>query len=129
MGVDSSEYVISRFGVRRGIRFGTFGGLGEIESALRGPFDVIVCCDVLQYVARRELRAGLDSVARLLGGVAYLEAYTKRDSVEGDKSGWHQRSAGEYRGAFGAAGLTGVGMHCWVGREGLEMTAELERGG
>jgi SAM-dependent methyltransferase len=128
VGVDSSEYVISRFGVRRGIRFGTFGGLGEIEKALRGPFDVIVCCDVLQYVPARELRTGLGSVATLLGGVTYLEAYTKEDSVEGDKKDWHQRSAREYRAAFRAAGLRSVGMHCWVGKEGVEMTAELERG-
>ncbi len=126
-GVDSSEYVISRYGKRRGIRLGTFGGLGEIESKLRGPFDVIVCCDMLQYIPAGELRAGLKSVAALLGGVAYLEAYTSGDSIEGDKRAWHHRTAAEYRRAFGGAGLTSVGMHCWVGGELKPTTAELER--
>jgi SAM-dependent methyltransferase len=128
-GVDSSEYVIGRYGKRRGIRLGTFGTLGELVRSLRGPFDVIVCCDVLQYVPASELRAGLNSVTALLGGVAYLEAYTRGDSVEGDRRGWHHRTASEYRRAFGRAGLTSVGMQCWVGDELRPMTAELERAG
>lgn len=129
VGVDSSEYVIARFGKRRGIRAGTFGGLGEIERALRGPFDVIVCCDVLQYVPPRELKSGLRSAAKLLGGVAYLEAYTSGDSIEGDRRGWQQRTAAEYRRAFDRARLTSVGMHCWVGEELSPTAAELERAG
>jgi SAM-dependent methyltransferase len=128
VGVDSSEYVISRFGKRRGIRRGTFGGLGAIEKSLRGPFDVIVCCDMLQYVPGDQLRAGLASVAALLGGVAYLEAYTSGDSIEGDRKGWHQRSAAVYRRAFRGAGLSSVGMHCRVGAAVRNSTAELERG-
>jgi SAM-dependent methyltransferase len=127
VGVDSSDYVISRFGKRRGIRRGTFGALGAIEKSLRGPFDVIVCCDMLQYVATDELGVGLRAVARLLGGVAYLEAYTSGDEIEGDRAGWHLRSAAEYRRVFRAAGLTSVGMHCWVGAELRDSTAELER--
>ncbi|MGH7656186.1 MAG: class I SAM-dependent DNA methyltransferase [Gemmatimonadaceae bacterium] len=128
VGVDSSEYVIARFGRRRGIRAGTFGGLGEIERALRGPFDMIVCCDVLQYVPEAELRCGLRTIARLLGGVTYLEAYTSGDSIEGDRRGWHERTALEYRRAFDGAGLTSVGMHCWIGAALFSDSAELERG-
>jgi len=128
VGVDSSDYVISRFGKRRGIRRGSFGALGTIESSLRGPFDVIVCCDMLQYLSGDELRTGLRSLARLLAGVAYLEAYTSRDAIEGDKHGWHQRSGSEFRRVFSGAGLTSVGMHCWVGSELRDATAELERG-
>jgi len=127
VGVDSSEYVIARFGKRRGIRRGTFGALGAIEKSLRGRFDVIVCCDMLQYVSSAELRAGLASVGALLGGVAYLEAYTSGDSIEGDRVGWHQRTAAQYRRAFRGAGLVSVGMHCWVGASLLPSTAELER--
>jgi SAM-dependent methyltransferase len=128
VGVDSSEYVIARFGRRRGIRAGTFGALGEIERSLRGPFDVIVCCDVLQYVPGAELMSGLRAIAKLLGGVAYLEAYTSGDSIEGDRRAWHLRTGAEYRRAFGDVGLTSVGMHCWVGDALREETAELERG-
>lgn len=127
VGVDSSDYAIARFGKRRGIRRGTFGGLGAIERSLRGRFDVIVCCDMLQYVPAGELHAGLASVAALLGGVAYLEAYTSGDSIEGDRRGWHNRSAAQYRRAFRTAGLTSVGMHCWVGAGLQSSTAELER--
>jgi SAM-dependent methyltransferase len=127
VGVDSSDYVIARFGRRRGIRRGTFGTLATIERALRGPYDVIVCCDVLQYVPAFELKAGVQSVAKLLGGVAYLEAYTSGDSIEGDRRAWHQRTAAEYRRAFRGAGLCSVGMHCWVGEKLRESTAELER--
>jgi len=94
---------------------------------LRGPFDVIVCCDVLQYVPPFELTAGLRSAAKLLGGIAYLEAYTSGDAIEGDRRAWHQRTAAEYRRAFRRAGLTSVGMHCWMGEELRDSTAELER--
>lgn len=127
VGVDSSDYVLSRFGKRRGIVRGTFGALGEIARSLRGPFDVIVCCDMLQYVPNAEVQPGLTSVARLLGGVAYLEAYTRADEIEGDKRHWHLRTGAQYRREFAKAGLTGIGMHCWVGDELLPMTAELER--
>lgn len=127
VGVDSSEYVIARFGKRRGIRSGAFGTLGEIERSLRGPFDVIVCCDVLQYVPADQLRAGLKSVVTMLGGLAYLEAYTSGDSIEGDRRAWHHRTAAEYRRGFGRAGLTSVGMHCWVGGEVAGVAAELEK--
>jgi hypothetical protein len=125
--VDSSEYVVRRFGAARGIRAGTFGALGDLTASLRGPFDVIVCCDVLQYLSGPDLSLGIRAIAKLLAGVAYLEAYTTDDAVEGDRRGWHHRSPGQYRRTFRAAGLTGVGMHCWVGRMVRSSTAALER--
>ncbi len=124
-GVDSSDYVVSRFGRTRNIRKGTFRTLDTL--GLRGRYDVIVCCDVLQYIPPCELDAGLRAVAALLGGVTYLEAYTTADDIEGDRRSWHQRSPAQYRRAFRSAGLTGVGMHCWVGEALAPMTAALER--
>jgi SAM-dependent methyltransferase len=124
-GVDSSAYVVARFGRSRNVRQGTFGTLGALD--LGGPYDVIVCCDVLQYVPPRELGRGLRAVSALLGGVAYLEAYTTNDDIEGDRRAWHHRSPAQYRRAFKAAGLIGVGMHCWVGERLAPMTAALER--
>ncbi len=125
VGVDSSEYVVKRFGRTRGIRLGTFGTLGAL--GLAGPFDVIVCCDVLQYVPATELAPGLQAVAVLLGGVAYLEAFTNIDELVGDKRRWHQRTPAWYRRAFRDASLTAVGMHCYVGDALRSCTLALER--
>lgn len=124
-GVESSEYAVERYGRARDIRRGSFGGLGTV--ALDGPYDLIVVCDVLQYVPDAELGPGLEEVARLLGGVAFLEAYAIEDAIEGDRRAWHDRSAKEYLRRFGEAGLQGVGMHCYVGAALRESTAALER--
>jgi SAM-dependent methyltransferase len=124
-GVDPSDYVVERFGKARHIKQGTFGELAALK--LRGPFDVIVVCDVLQYVPATELAAGAKTIAGLLGGVTYLEAYTTADEIEGDRRGWHERSPAEYRRVFGRAGLTGIGMQCWVGAGLRPMTTALER--
>lgn len=126
-GVESSEYAVERFGRTRNIVQGSVGTLASL--ALQGPFDLIVVCDVLQYVPDDELAPGLAEIARLLGGVAYLEAYTLEDQIEGDRAGWHERSRAEYLRRFSAAGLTSVGMHCYVGEALLESTAALERAG
>ena len=125
VGVDSSDYVVSRFGRRRGIRKGTFGTLGQL--GLRGKFDLVVCCDVLQYVPTSELKAGLAAIAKLLGGVAYLEAYTTEDEIVGDRRAWHERSAASYKRAFRAVGLISIGMQCWVGDDLQPSTVALER--
>ena len=125
VGIDSSDYVVERFGRTRGIRHGTFGTVGQL--GLTDRFDVIVCCDVLQYVRSDELGPGLRAVAALLDGVAYLEAFTSADELEGDKMHWHQRTPAWYRHAFRNAGLTAVGMHCYVGDQLRRATLALER--
>lgn len=125
-GVESSAYAVERFGRTRNIVRGSFGSLGDL--ALEGPYDLIVVCDVLQYVPDAELAPGLASVAALLGGVAYLEAYTTEDEIEGDRAGWHERSTAAYLARFQAAGLHSVGMHCYVGEALRTAPAALERG-
>ncbi|MDQ8154787.1 MAG: class I SAM-dependent methyltransferase [Gemmatimonadota bacterium] len=125
VGVDSSEYVVTRFGRTRGIRAGTFGTLGAI--GLTQSFDLVVCCDVLQYVPADELAPGLQAIAARLDGVAYLEAFTNVDELEGDKRHWHHRTPAWYRHAFRDAGLTAVGMHCYVGEPLRDSTLALER--
>lgn len=126
VGVESSEYVVQRFGARRGIRRGTFGTVGAL--GLHGPFDLIVVCDVLHYVPDAELAPGIGALAALLGGVAYLEAYTIDDEIEGDHGDWHHRSTESYLRQFRRAGLQHVGMHCYAGSALRGMTAALERG-
>lgn len=125
VGVDSSEYVVRRFGARRGIRLGSLGSLDRLRLG-RG-FDLIVCSDVLQYVSTAELRRGLRSIRRLLRGVAFIETYPDAESFAGDHEGWQHRSAGVYRKAFRDAGLYACGLSCWVAAPLLECLGPLER--
>lgn len=125
VGVDPSEYAVRRFGAARNLRRGTLATLDE--AAGPGPFDLVVCCDVLQYVGDDELRAGLGHLGQLLGGVAFLEAYTSADNVEGDLRGWHQRPPHEYRRLFRDAGFTACGLHCYAAPAVARNTTALER--
>jgi len=126
-GVDSSRYVVERFGRSRGIRFGQFGTLSEV--GLPGPFDLVVCADMLHYLPVAELRRGLASVRALTAGIAFLEALTTADGVAGDTTGFHRRSAAVYRRLFRTAGFTQCGPHCWAGATVAGHLAALERAG
>jgi SAM-dependent methyltransferase len=112
VGLDPSDYAVEAFGVTRNVRHGSFGTLKALRLA--GPYDLIVCADVLQYVPAPQLAAGLREIRRLLGGAAYIEAYAREDDMEGDMEGWHFRSAAEYRRHFRAAGLTHCGIYCFI---------------
>jgi len=121
-GVDASEYVVQRFGKRRNIRLGSFGDLDAV--GLANWYDLIVVCDVLHYLRAPELRRGLAVIADHLGGVAYLEAYTRADEITGDMDGFSRRSAREYHRMFHDADLRPVGLHCFVhGETGPIITA------
>ena len=89
-GVDPSEYVVRKYGKRRNIRLGGFEDVARLDVG-RG-FDLIVCADMLQYIATPALERGIRHLASLLHGVAFLEAYTSGDDMEGDLEGWHFRS-------------------------------------
>lgn len=124
-GIDASEYAVRRFGRRRNIRLGDFGSL----PAMRLPRnqDVIICADVLQYIPDAPLVRGLRRIQELLSGLAYLEAYTDEDDMEGDKDGWIMRSPRFFRSAFKNAGFTPCGMHCYAGRKLRDSLNALEQ--
>jgi SAM-dependent methyltransferase len=124
VGVDSSDYVVRRLGRQRKIVRGSFETLPSLE--LGGDFDLIVCVDMLQYVSTPALRRGIRHLAQRLRGVAYLEAFTQADQMEGDLDGWHPRTRSQYLRIFGDAGLIGCGMHCYLGAELAERAVELE---
>ena len=124
VGVESSEYAVATFGKSRNIRRGTFGSLRTLR--LKGSFDLIVCADMLQYVSNTDLAPGLKEVRRLLGGVAYIEAYAREDDMVGDMEGWIYRSAATYRREFRAAGLTQCGMYCFIDASKLDAVNALE---
>jgi len=125
VGVDSSEYVVQRYGRRRSIRSGTIGKLDAL--GLRRRFDLVVCADVLEYVSTPEVRAGLAHMRALTGGLAYIEAFVSADDMIGDRQDWHHRSARAYRELFAEAGLVACGLHCYVPRERLDTVSILER--
>lgn len=108
-GIDSSPYVVKRFGRHRNLKFGSFGDL-QID----GTYDLIICSDLLYYVCDAELKRGLPILAAHLDGVALLEAYCCSGEFNGDTA-IVPRTAAKYRRFFKTAGLLPVGSHCYVG--------------
>lgn len=123
-GVDASEYVVARFGSSRGIRHGRVGELGDL--GLRGKYDIVICADVLHFLAARELERGLAHIGSLLGGVAYLPTFTSADEVEGDVRAVRQRSPAWYRSRFASAGLVPLGLDFYLGRQLASTLSALE---
>ncbi|MFI5229188.1 MAG: class I SAM-dependent methyltransferase [Gemmatimonadales bacterium] len=115
VGVDSSDYVIEHFGEARNIRRGNVAELARLR--LPRNVDLLVCADVLQYLGDRDVDRALLAMRRLLGGVAYIEAFASEDLMEGDREGWRERSAAAYRRMFHRAGLTRCAPHCYVDLE------------
>jgi hypothetical protein len=124
LGVDPSEWVVARHGRRRNIRLGRFEELPSLS--LGKDHDLIVCADMLQYVPTVALKRGVRHIASLLGGVAFLEAYTTGDDMEGDLEDWHPRSKSQYRRIFTDAGLIPCGLHCYLNRDVSANAVELE---
>jgi SAM-dependent methyltransferase len=112
LGIESSDYVLERYGESRNSRRGTFGGIRSLK--LPGAFDLIVCADVVQYVADDDLRRGLREIRRLAAGVVYVETFAAEDSMEGDSDGWINRPAKTISRFFHEAGLTHCGFYCWI---------------
>lgn len=124
LGLDSSDYVVRRYGRTRNLRLATFGDLGELR--FDRDFDLIVCSDTIHYVRSSELRRGLRGIVDMLDGVAFLELFTSKDAPEGDKLGFIARSPRWYLNEFEAAGLVPVGTHCYLGPKLKGRVAELE---
>lgn len=126
IGVEPSQYAVERFGRRRNLIRGGFGELPDLD--LGGPFDLVVCADVLHYLDDAELERGIPALAALVGGAAYLEVLTAEDPVEGDLRGLRLRPAAQYRTRLAAAGLAAAGCHVWLCRGAAERAATLELG-
>ena len=123
-GVDSSDYAVKHFGRERHILRGSFETLPSLR--LGSEYDLLICADMLQYLSTPVLKRGIRYLSRRLVGVAYLEAFTEADEMEGDLEGWHPRTKSQYRRIFGDAGLVGCGMHCYLTAELAEKAVELE---
>ena len=124
-GLDASEYAVARYGRSRNIGLARFGQLAELRFDQR--FDLVVCSDVLHYLKPAEIRAGLAGIADMLEGVAFLELFTSRDNVTGDRKGYIPRSPAWYLRTFEVAGLMPCGSHCYLGFRLMRGIASLER--
>lgn len=124
-GLDPSEYVVERFGRTRNIHQASFGDLPKLPLDV---YDLVVCSDVLHYVPDNELRAGVQALADVTDGAAYLEVLTREDDIMGDLQGLIRRPAAHYRHLFTEAGLTFVGPYLWLGPAFKDAVAELESG-
>lgn len=124
-GLDASEYVVHRYGRRRNIGLATFGQLEYQRFDHR--FDLIVCTDVLHYLKPAEIRAGLSGIGEMLDGVAFLEVFTTRDDVGGDRHGFVARRPEWYLREFAQVGLLPCGSHCYLGPRLEQRVAALER--
>lgn len=126
VGIDPSAYVVKRFGARRGLMRGGFSELPELD--LRGPYDLVVCADVMHYLSEAELDAGLPALARLCRGVAWLEVLCREDDVEGDRRGLILRPVHAYRERFEGLGFAHAGAHGWLAPRLREVPSALESG-
>jgi len=125
-GLDASEYAVQRYGRSRNIGLARFGQLAELRFDTR--FDVIVCTDVLHYLKPAEVREGLIGIGEMLEGLAFLEVFTNRDDLEGDRHDLRLRSPAWYLREFREVGLLPCGSQCYLGPRLERPVAALERG-
>lgn len=125
-GVDSSPYVVKRFGRSRNILEGGFGDLPKLKLA--GSYDLIICSDVLYYVSRKDLAVGLEALVARLEGVAFLEAYASDAAMKGDFRKIDKRSAVFYKNLFRKNRLIACGPHCYVNHVLRDRVTDFERG-
>lgn len=115
-GIDPSDYAVERFGGPRNLRRGRFEEL--TYHVFDEPFDLVICSDVLHYLAPDEILAGIGALTERTGGVAILDVFTEADDPEGDRVDFHPRPASWYRRVFAEAGLVAIGLQMYV-PEGL----------
>jgi SAM-dependent methyltransferase len=115
LGIEPSGYAVDRFGEARNLRQGSLEELSL--HAFDDPFDLVVCADVLHYLSREQVLAGVEELADLVGGAAFLEVFTDRDPAHGDREGFRGRPAEWYRTTFHNAGLRPLGMQMWIHRD------------
>lgn len=72
-GIDSSAYLCRRYGW-------TQSSIADFASRRR--YDLVVCQDVMQYLAAGEVERGLAALARVCRGALYFDVPT-RDDIEG----------------------------------------------
>jgi SAM-dependent methyltransferase len=126
VGVDPSEWAVSRHGARRGL---LQGGITDLDALLAAgaTYDLVLSVGMLNYLPAATLRDGLRQVARRAGAVAYLELFAQGDELEGDTDWPRPKPAAWYRTLLSTSGFTPLGLHCYVTRAEADRVAALER--
>jgi SAM-dependent methyltransferase len=93
VGVEFSEYLCATRGWTHG---------SVVDYRNRSPFDLVICCDVLQYLDDRSAARAIANLARLSRGAVYLHVPTEEDFKErmdpsGTDQNVHLRSGAWYR--------------------------------
>jgi len=127
-GIDGSEYAVKRHGRARNLKLARFGAMPKLRG-LDGPFDLVVCSDVLHYVPDTELAAGIGWIGRQCQGLAWVEVFAKEDETVGDHVEYHERPARTYARLFRDAGLEAIGLYAFVPRTVLNTLTMFEKGG
>jgi hypothetical protein len=106
---DASEAACRLFGHRR-IELQKLGGR---ES------DLVVCRDVLRYLADDEAEQAMHRLARKCRGVLYLHVITSDDEIdeEGSDMAGYFRTTAWYRRRLRASGFTDCGMGLFVSKK------------
>jgi SAM-dependent methyltransferase len=123
-GLDTSEYVLARYGRSRQIGPARFGDLASLR--FERPFDLILCANLLHYIGAGEIRRGLSGLDELLAGVAFIEVYARGDDTVGDDEDYVARTPAWYRRSFARAGLTAVGPYTYAGSQARTQLLGLE---
>ncbi len=126
VGIDPSEWAVSRHGVRRGLLQGSITDLDTLLPAGE-TFDLVLSVGMLNYLPAATLRDGLRQMARRTGCVAYLELFAQGDELEGDTDWPRPKPAAWYRTLLATAGFTPLGLHCYVTRAEADRVSALER--
>lgn len=92
-GVEYSEYLCQEYGWSQG---------SVVDYRSRYPFDLVICCDVLQYLDDKAAAKAIGNLARLSRGALYLHVPTEQDFRErmdpqGTDINVHLRSGDWYR--------------------------------
>jgi|GEM_PF-253940 len=92
-GVEFSHYLCERHGWEQG---------SVVNYRGRGTYDLVLCCDVVQYLDKVEAIAAINNLARLCSGALYFHVPTKKDwQLTIDPSGTdlnvHVRSGAWYK--------------------------------
>lgn len=125
-GLDPSPYVIKKFGKQRNLIQGQFTELKKLP--LDKSYDLIICSDLLYYIPEPDLKQGLQWIMKHLQGVAFLEAYSSTEPLEGDTQGMLPRSVKDYQRLFRQSEFISCGSHCYVNHHLAHRVTALERG-